>query len=96
MTSPVCTVGSRFVGYCRHCSSTVGGTMVDGEFATIEGQNICVTGSIGRGDCGHSCVAVGQSAIWKIEGKEVARVGDPVTGDIEGKLTTGSDFVTSD
>jgi uncharacterized Zn-binding protein involved in type VI secretion len=62
----------------------------------IEGKDICVTGSIGQGDCGHTCTSVGQSEVWFIEGKPVARVGDPVTGDIEGELITGSDFVNSD
>jgi len=70
--------------------------MISGEFATIEGKNICVTGSTGQGDCGHTCISIGQSAVWKIEGKPVVRIGDPVTGGIEGRLITGSDFVSSD
>ena len=97
MSLPVATVGHRFEGFCRECGARVGGTLVSGEFPTIEGRNICVTGSRGRGDCGHGCTVVGRSAVWRIEGKPVARVGDPVTdGSIEGHIITGSDFVFSD
>ena len=75
---------------------TVQGTMMTGEFPRIEDRNVCVTGSLGRGDCGHSCTSVGRSQVLFIEGKPVVRVGDPVTGEIEGRLVTGSDFVFSD
>lgn len=96
MGAPVCTVGHRFEGYCTVCQTWVGGVMVDGEFPTIEGMNICVTGSNGIGDCGHPTQSIGLSAVWKIEGKQVVRIGDPVAGVINGQLVTGSDFVTSD
>ena len=85
-----------FKGQCRSCGTEVVGYMVSGEFPLIEGKNVCVTGSEGRGSCGHSCTAIGQSQVLFIEGKPVARVGDPVTGEIEGQLITGSDFVNSD
>ena len=97
MGSPVACVGHRFHGRCSACDNReVEGTLVTGEFVTIEGKNICVTGSEGRGDCGHTCTVVGQSAVLKIEGKQVARVGDPVIGTITGTIITGSDFITSD
>ena len=71
--------------------------MIEGEEdRTIEGQQICVTGSKGVGDCGHPCESVGQSEVWFINGKPVVRIGDPVTNGIEGVLITGSDFVNSD
>lgn len=95
MPQPVCCVGDRFEGYCLSCGHTVQGTMITGEFPSIEDRNVCVTGSAGRGDCGHTCTSVGQSQVLFIEGKAVVRVGDPVTGGIEGKMITGSDFVFS-
>ena len=95
MPQPVCCVGDRFEGYCLSCGHTVQGTMITGEFPSIEDRNVCVTGSAGRGDCGHTCTSVGQSQVLFIEGKAVVRVGDPVTGGIEGEMITGSDFVFS-
>lgn len=97
MGSVVCTVGSKFTGYCEECGCDVTGEIVEGaDNYTIEKKPICVTDSKGVGDCGHTCQAVGKSEVWKINGKEVARVGDPVTGTIKGVLTTGEDFVTAD
>lgn len=96
MPLPVCCIDDRFEGYCRPCRHIVRGTMITGEFPRIEDKNVCVTGSIGRGDCGHTCTAIGRSQVLSIEGKAVVRVGDPVTGDIEGQLVTGSDFVFTD
>lgn len=97
MSLPVATVGHRFEGVCQACGGvTVRGTLISGEFPTIEGRDICVTGSRGRGDCGHGCTVVGRSAVWRIEGKPVARLGDPVTDGIEGRIITGSDFVSAD
>lgn len=96
MPQPVCCVGDRFEGYCLSCGHTVQGTMLTGEFPRIEDKNVCVTGSLGRGNCGHTCTSVGQSQVLFIEGKAVVRVGDPVTGGIEGRMITGSNFVFSD
>ena len=98
MPIPVCTVGHRFTGVCHACGDVViGGTMITGEpRRTIDGMDICVTGSLGMGDCGHICQAIGQSVVWDIDGKPVVRIGDPVTGLIDGQLVTGSDYVTSD
>ena len=62
----------------------------------IEGMDICVTGSVGLGDCGHTCTSIGQSVVFFIDDIPVVRMGDPVTGTIEGHLITGSDFVNSD
>lgn len=97
MPSPVARIGDTFEGRCSACDGHhVTGTLETGEFVTIEGRNICVTGSIGRGSCGHTCIVQGQSAVWSIEGKQVARVGDPVTGTITGTITSGCDFVETD
>lgn len=96
MSRPVATVGSRFEGYCSACAARVGGLLVEGSFMTIEGRAVCVSGSAGRGDCGHACAAVGQSAVWSIEGKPVARAGDPVAGVIEGHIVSGCDWVAAD
>ncbi len=96
MPQPVCCIGDRFEGYCLSCGHTVQGTMLTGEFPRIEDKNVCVTGSLGRGNCGHTCTSVGQSQVLFIEGKAVVRVGDPVTGGIEGRMITGSNFVFSD
>ena len=97
MPLPVCTVGHRFIGYCQTCNREVGGVMVTGEpQRTIDGMCICVTGSIGVGDCGHQCRSIGQSVVWDIDGKPVVRIGDMVTDGIEGILVTGSDYVRSD
>ena len=96
MPQPVCCVGDRFEGYCLSCGHTVQGTIITGEFPCIEYKNVCVTGSLGRGDYGHTCTSVGQSQVLFIEGKAVVRVGDPVTGGIEGRMITGSNFVFSD
>lgn len=98
MGQPVCTVEHRFTGWCYECEAAVGGSMVTGADPDIciEGKPICVDGSEGRGDCGHPCHAVGKSTVFKIMGKPVARVGDPVEGIIVGQLVSGSDFVFSD
>ena len=97
MPQPVCTVGHKFAGSCSACGGNyTEGIMVEGEFATIDDKNICVTGSKGIGNCGHETFAIGQSAVWSINGKPVARVGDPVQGIINGFLIEGSDFVGSD
>ena len=98
MPLPVVHVGCEFEGQCLICdgSPIVRGKMIDGEFATIDGNPICVTGSIGLSNCGHMCYSVGQSVVWYINSKPVVRIGDPVQGDIIGKLVTGSDYVNSD
>lgn len=98
MPLPVVTIGHRFEGICHPCGDIiVQGEMVTGEpQRCIEGKDICVTGSIGVGSCGHICESIGQSEVFFIEGLPVVRLGDPVTGDIEGKLIEGSDFVNSD
>lgn len=98
MPLPVVTVGHRFEGVCHACGDVpVMGEMITGQTdRCIEQKEICVTGSIGRGSCGHSCNAIGQSEVWFIDGLPVARLGDPVAGDIDGKLIEGSDFVNSD
>lgn len=97
MPIPVCTIGHRFRGYCKICETTVEGTMVTGApDRRIEGMDICITGSEGIGDCGHHCISIGQSQVFYIDHIPVVRIGDPVTGDIEGVLITGSDFVNSD
>ena len=97
MRAPVVTVGHRFRGICRQCRMEVEGTMVEGEAGrTIEGKEICVTGSRGVGDCGHECISIGRSEVWRINGKPVARVGDPVTDGIDGELITGWDFVQAE
>lgn len=97
MSSPVACVGHRFTGVCHACDNhTVSGTLISGEFVTIDGKNVCVTGSQGKGDCGHTCTVIGGSTVWTIEGKAVARVGDSVTGTIEGTIISGSDTVSSD
>ena len=94
MPQPVCCVGDRFEGFCRVCDHTVQGTMM----MILSLAVGAVLGELldGRGDCGHSCTSVGRSQVLFIEGKPVVRVGDPVTGEIEGRLVTGSDFVFSD
>lgn len=91
----VATVTCRFRGYCSSCDETVEGSMVDGEFVTINGKNVCVVGSKGVGDCGHTTYVVAGSSVWSIEGKPVARVGDPVAGIIDGQIITG-EFVQAD
>ena len=88
---PVACVGDSFSGYCSACEQTVQGIMVEGEFVSIEGKNICVTGSMGRGNCGHTCTAQGTSVVT-IQGNSVVRVGDAVTGTITGTIISGSDF----
>ena len=97
MPLPVCTIGHRFRGYCKECDAIVEGTMITGSpDRMIEHMDICVTGSIGQGDCGHTCYSIGQSVVWFIDDLPVVRIGDPVAGTIEGELITGWDFVTSD
>lgn len=98
MPSPIACTGDVFTGNCSghkgHPSVT--GVIVTGEFVTIEGQNIAVTGSVGVGGCGHTCTVIGLSDIFRINGIQVARAGDPVVGTITGTIVTGSDFCTSD
>lgn len=97
MSMPVVTVGHKFRGYCQICGKIVEGKMIEGvENMRIDGQNICVTGSIGKGECGHETKAVGKSEVWKIEGMQVVREGDPVKDVIDGVLIEGSDFVKVD
>lgn len=98
MGAPIATVGCRFEGSCSACDGAwVGGTLISGEPNTsINGNAICATGSIGRGDCGHSTTVVGQSAVVQINGHTLARVGDPVQGTINGRITTGVSQTTSD
>ena len=98
MPSPVCTVGSKFEGICYACDGNyVQGEMISGSpDRCIEGKEICVTGSVGMGYCGHMCHAVGGSSVFFIDSLPVARVGDAVEGDIVGHLIEGSDFVNSD
>lgn len=98
MGLPIVTVGHKFEGICLAC----GGRLVQGEMITgaserqIEGKDICVTGSIGLGYCGHTCEAIGKSEVFFLDNMPVVRLGDPVTGNIEGKLIEGWDFATSD
>lgn len=98
MPLPVVTIGHKFEGVCHACGDIwVRGEMITGQpDRCIEHKDICVTGSIGRGYCGHTCEAIGKSEVWFIEGIPVVRLGDPVTGNIDGKLIEGSDFVNSD
>ncbi len=98
MALPIVTVGHKFEGICLAC----GGSLVQGEMITgaidkqIEGKDICTTGSIGLGYCGHTCEAIGKSEVFFLDNLPVVRLGDPVTGNIEGKLIEGWDFATSD
>lgn len=97
MPMPVATVGCRFTGFCSACKSQTSGKMISGAAdRSIEGKNICVSGSEGVGDCGHSCKAIGQSQVLFIDSLPVARAGDPVIGEIVGKIIEGSDFVSCD
>lgn len=98
MSEPVVTVGHKFQGICHACGDKfVTGEMVEGvENRRIEGKDICVTGSKGRGYCGHETKAVGLSEVFFLDGIPVVRLGDPVEGVIDGVLIEGSDFVTSD
>ena len=98
MSEPICTVGFEFEGVCSACDgAVVKGTMITGEDkACINGKPICVTGSIGKGTCGHTCTAVGMSQTLMINGKKVARVGDPVEGTIVGKIITGENNAKAD
>lgn len=56
MSLPVVTVGHKFEGICHLC----GDMLVQGEMITgqpdrcIDYKDICVTGSIGLGYCGHT------------------------------------------
>lgn len=93
MSEKIACIGHEFDGVCHACDDvTVHGVLVTGEFATIDGRNICVTGSEGVGDCGHRCTVIGKSQAFFINGIPVARVGDPVTGDIDGVIITGCDY----
>lgn len=97
MSEKIACIGHEFAGVCHACDDlTVHGVLVTGEFATIEGQNICVTGSEGVGNCGHRCTVIGKSQVFFINGIPVARVGDPVTGDIDGVIITGCDYAFAD
>lgn len=98
MSEPICTVDFEFEGSCSACDgSWVRGKMITGEDKVrINGKPVCVTGSIGRGNCGHTCEAVGQSQVLMINGKKVARVGDPVRGTINGKIITGENNAKAD
>ena len=69
--------------------------MVEGEFVTINGKKVCVIGSKGVGDCGHTTYVKTGSSVLTIEGKPVARVGDQVEGVIDGIIITG-EFVQAD
>lgn len=93
---PIACIGDTFKGICEACGEEVTGTLTTGEFIRIDGHNICVTGSVGIGSCGHSCRVVGQSTVMQIEGKNVARLGDPVTDGIDGIITSGSDLMATE
>lgn len=95
MLKNIATVGSRFEGYCSACDEHVQGSMVEGEFVTVEGKNVCVVGSRGVGDCGHTTYAHTGSSVAKINGSPIARVGDEVKGTIDGNIITG-EFVKLD
>lgn len=97
MPEPVVTIGHKFRGYCNICDKMVEGEMITGASERrIEGKDICVTGSIGRGYCGHTTKAIGQSEVFFIDGIPVVRLGDPVKDVIDGVLIEGSDFVRAD
>lgn len=97
MPLPVVTIGHKFKGYCKICGNMVEGEMITGApERRIEGMDICVTGSIGQGYCGHTTKAIGQSEVFFINGIPVVRQGDPVKDVIDGELIEGSDFVRSD
>lgn len=95
MLSPVATIGCTFEGYCTICGENVTGTLITGEFPTIDDQNICVVGSTGVGSCGHTTQVVSGSSVWFIEDKAVARIGDQVSNNINGTITSGT-FVQSE
>lgn len=98
MSAPIACTGDVFVGNCsgHKGNPSVSGVIITGEFVTIEGENIAVTGCVGLGGCGHSCTVIGLSQIVTINGKQVARVGDPVVGTINGTIVSGSDFCSAD
>lgn len=93
---PVARAGDTFSGYCSSCEHDVTGTIDENtcEFVVIDGARVCVDGTTGTGSCGHTCTVVAQSITTVINDKAVARLGDPVTGTIEGSITSGSDFVS--
>lgn len=98
MSLPIVTVGHKFEGICHVCGDRlVQGEMITGAVSRqIEGRDICITGSIGLGYCGHTCEAIGMSQVFYLDHLPVVRIGDPVTGNIDGKLIEGWEFATSD
>ncbi|MGN1038709.1 MAG: hypothetical protein ACI4P0_04870 [Mailhella sp.] len=98
MSEPVARTNDVFIGTCsaHKGNPTVAGVIITGEFPTVEGENMAVTGCVGLGECSHTCTVIGCSKVVTINGIPIARVGDPVVGTITGVIVTGADFFTSD
>ena len=79
--SKVATIGCSFEGDCsKHYHGHFTGTFSqDGSIViSLNGKPVCVTGTAGKASCGCWVQAVGQSASIALNGKPVARVGDPI------------------
>lgn len=94
--SPVARNGDAFEGHCSVCNLDVTGVLESSEHIKIDGEPVCVDGCSGLGSCRHTCTVLGGSTLLYINGKAAARVGDAVTGDITGHITTGSSLIASD
>ena len=95
MGAGIARKGDLFIGSCSSCDgATVVGTLVgDAKTVKCQGQNVSLMNGIGIGSCGHSTTIVGGSAIVKVEGRKVAKVGTPVADCISGKIITGANNI---
>lgn len=92
----VATIGCTFSGYCDkrgHGSFTGTFDSNGSEILSLDGNNVCVTGTTGQASCGCRVRAIGRSALLSLEGIPVAREGDPIEGadggGITGVITSG-------
>lgn len=96
----VATIGCTFSGHCSksgHGDFTGSFSAGGSEILSLDGNNVCVTGTYGSATCGCTVYAVGKSELLSLDGLQVAREGDPVTGDgIEGVITSGWPMLSID
>jgi len=91
MGSPICRKEDITDGFCLICRKPVSGKIdTASEDVKANGRGVARDTDVVKADCGHTGKIVATSTKTKVNGKYIAKVGDPFLGDYFGILGNGS------